>query len=113
MLKLADALQVGPSFEPLYGFDLVITKNYAEFVMQFCEDYENIPKKIETNLKNQTKGAAGRWPYDSLKENLLESLSFLHSFNVVHLDIKHENIGWSNNKNKAIFLDFGFSKMLN
>lgn len=42
----------------------------------------------------------------------MENLKKMHSLKMVHRDIKHSNIGWSNFFNRWIFLDFGFSTIL-
>ena len=36
----------------------------------------------------------------------------MHSFGFVHLDVKPENIAFSENLEKHIFLDFGLSKLI-
>lgn len=40
------------------------------------------------------------------------SLKFMHSLNIIHGDIKPENILWSHMQNKFVFVDFGYSKSL-
>lgn len=34
---LADALEVGPKMAKVFGYDIVITKNYAFFTMEKCD----------------------------------------------------------------------------
>ena len=36
----------------------------------------------------------------------------LHSLHISHGDIKPDNIGWSNEKNKLVYLDFGFARYI-
>lgn len=36
LVKFAAALGVGPQWVPLYGYDLVMNKSEAEFVMELC-----------------------------------------------------------------------------
>jgi serine/threonine protein kinase len=36
----------------------------------------------------------------------------MHSLKVVHCDLKTSNIAWSSIYDKWVFIDFGFSKML-
>jgi serine/threonine protein kinase len=36
----------------------------------------------------------------------------MHEFKIVHLDIKPENIVWSEHYQKAVFIDFGFSDII-
>jgi serine/threonine protein kinase len=47
----------------------------------------------------------------NLKE-LLSQLRLLHEFHIVHLDVKPENVVWSENYKKAVFIDFGFSDII-
>ena len=42
----------------------------------------------------------------------MENLKIMHSLGIVHMDIKPENIGWSNEFKKWVFLDFGFARFL-
>jgi len=46
--------------------------------------------------------------FDELKNKLRK----LHCFNVVHLDIKPENIGFSPSLQEPVFIDFGLSKTI-
>lgn len=43
------------------------------------------------------------------KEDLLHSMMILHSFQIVHCDIKPDNIMWSPAYRKFVFIDFGLS----
>ena len=36
----------------------------------------------------------------------------MHSFKVVHMDIKPENIGYSPHHKKFVFIDFGFTEFI-
>lgn len=36
----------------------------------------------------------------------------MHSFNIVHADIKPDNIVFSPSLNKPVFIDFGFSSII-
>lgn len=40
------------------------------------------------------------------------SLKLLHSFQIIHMDIKLDNIVWSQLYNKFVFIDYGFSKYI-
>jgi serine/threonine protein kinase len=40
-------------------------------------------------------------------------LSIIHSFRIVHGDIKPENIVFSKQLKKCVFIDFGFSQIIN
>lgn len=74
MCKLFSTLGIGPLIKPLSGFDLIIYQNTVEFCMEVCEKSH----------------------FDS-NEVLKESLKTMHSFNIIHGDIKPENIMWSPN----------------
>lgn len=39
---------------------------------------------------------------------LKDSLRLMHSFQIVHRDIKPDNIMWSDCHEKFVFIDFGF-----
>lgn len=41
-----------------------------------------------------------------------EDLSLMHSFQIIHGDIKIDNIMWSPSHEKNVFIDFGLSKLL-
>jgi len=43
---------------------------------------------------------------------LKKSLLKLHLFNIIHFDIKPDNIGFSNHFKKWVFLDFGLTKII-
>ena len=48
---------------------------------------------------------------DSLN-TLYDSLSLMHSFGIVHGDVKPENIMWSPSLQKNVFIDFGLSTVV-
>lgn len=41
-----------------------------------------------------------------------ESLQLMHSLNIIHGDIKLENVMWSSTFQKNVFIDFGLSRIL-
>ena len=90
--KLASCLKIGPKVVPLFGYDILIHENSFEFVMEYCE--------------------GGIIDKERMKQDLMENLKIMHSLGIVHLDIKPENISWSNKFKKWIFLDFGFARYL-
>ena len=45
-------------------------------------------------------------------ELLKNKLQLLHAFNIVHLDIKPENIAYSPAYNEYVFIDFGLSRII-
>jgi serine/threonine protein kinase len=63
--------------------------------MEYCND--PLERKINMQLLN-----------DQLKENLLR----LHAFNIIHNDIKVDNIAFSPFFNRFIFIDFNLSRVI-
>ncbi len=47
-----------------------------------------------------------------MEKDLKESLLRLHSFGVIHHDIKNYNIAFSNEFSRFVFIDFGLSKII-
>lgn len=47
-----------------------------------------------------------------MQNQLKENLRIMHSFQICHCDIKPFNIVWSRERKRALFIDFGLSKML-
>lgn len=43
------------------------------------------------------------------EQDLYENLAVMHSLRMIHYDIKPQNIGYSKNQGRAVFLDFGLS----
>lgn len=72
-----------------FGFDMLIYDDFIEFPMEMCA------------------------PFKLKKNNLKKQLAFMHSLGIIHGDIKSENIMWSPTYHKNVFIDFGFTKMLN
>lgn len=63
--KLSSALKIGPLIYDLFGFDLIVSKEYIEFGMEIC------------TRKQVTDG-------NMLKDELF----LLHFFHIIHGDIK-------------------------
>lgn len=45
-------------------------------------------------------------------EKMSDDLFTIHSFQIIHGDIKFQNIMWSPKHKKNVFIDFGLSKVL-
>ncbi len=43
----------------------------------------------------------------SIEENLIENMRIMHILKIIHRDIKPNNIMWSNEFQKPVFIDFG------
>jgi serine/threonine protein kinase len=92
LLKVAAILKVGPQLSNLFGFDIVVFKDCAEFCMEQCRPIYEF-------------SAAMMWA-------LKLKLRSLHCLNIVHLDIKPDNISFSPFLNEPILLDFGLSDVV-
>lgn len=88
--KLFSALRIGPQVMRKMGFDLVIYANTVEFCLEQC---------TFAHLEH-------------LERDLPSSLQMMHQMRIVHGDIKPENIMWSPQFQKNVFLDFGLSRLL-
>lgn len=73
-MSVASALKIGPKIRPIFGFDLIVASNGLYFCMDLCEiNHVQAEEKME----------------------LAEKLFLLHQLQIVHLDIKPDNIGFS------------------
>lgn len=88
-VKLFSALKIGPVVHKIFGFDMLIFQDTVEFCMELCQ-----PIEIRE---------LGR---------ITDNLYTMHSFRIIHGDIKLENIMWSPNHKKNVFIDFGLSKLI-
>ena len=89
MTKLFFTFGVGPQLNDIFGFDLLVFQNSVVFAMEVCQK----PKKEFLNT-------------------LYDSISLMHSFGIVHGDVKPENIMWSPSLQKNVFIDFGLSRVV-
>jgi serine/threonine protein kinase len=92
-LKIASTLGYGPKLFKIFGFDLVCFENAIEFSMEFCQLPE--ANKLE-----------------KLESDLFTGLKAMHSLQIVHQDIKTENVSWSSEFKRWVFLDFGFASFI-
>ena len=92
VFQMAAKLDCGPAMPKIFAFDMVIFKNCIEFTMEFC------------NHRLQ--------PGPSLAADLIFALRSLHSINVIHFDIKPDNICFSEQAGKAVFIDFGLHEVV-
>ena len=113
MLKLASTLGVGPQFENIYGYDVIITKDTVEFAMEYCSTnklliFQEVLGVKVTKKADLTESRIKQFA-DRVQSDCLSAISILHSFQIAHKDIKPDNIGWSRKKKKFVFLDYGFA----
>ena len=93
LIHIAAALEVGPHKSAVFGFDLVAFRDEIVFCMEFCDGIRTISEHDVKQIK--------------------QKLKTLHRLRIVHLDIKPENLGFSPHNFSPVFIDFGFSKVLN
>lgn len=92
--KICSALGIGAAAHPSQGgFDLVCYENVVEFFMEECEPLQRIPI---------IKG--------TLRDRLMYCLGVMHSFGLIHKDIKPANIVYSPTIQDLVFIDFGVSE---
>jgi serine/threonine protein kinase len=89
---VAAILKVGPQLSNIFGFDIAVFKDCAEFCMEQCRPIYGFNAEMVRALKMKLRS--------------------LHCLNIVHLDIKPENISFSPSLNEPILLDFGFSDVV-
>lgn len=93
ILRIASALKIGPNLNRSLGFDMFLYDNCIEFAIEECIHLSNI--QITSNL------------IEKLKNNLLD----LHKLQIVHLDIKPENLMYSPAYRSIVFIDYGLSEI--
>lgn len=92
-MKLASALKIGPKIYNDFGFDIIAYLDCFEFVMEKCDQFNTRSYDINT-----------------IKSDLQLNLIRLHVLQIIHHDIKMDNICYSNAFERYVFLDFGFSR---
>ena len=90
--KIASLLEIGPSYQKIFGFDVLLLDDSIEFAMEMCE----------CNI-GEIKG---------MEKDLMQGMKTMHSLKIVHRDIKDKNVSWSPTFKKWVFLDFGFATFL-
>lgn len=92
-------LKIGPEVLFESNYDLVCFSNCIEFIMELCQ---NPCKSIDFMSQ---RGLS----VSKIEEDLLESLKLLHSLNIVHKDIKPDNILFSDSLQRFVLTDFGIT----
>ena len=75
-----------------FGFDLLIFNNRIEFAMERCTSISEFNEKIEADI----------W----------RNMATLHQWKVLHMDINPQNIMYSPHFQKVVFIDYGFSEVV-
>lgn len=90
--KLCSALSIGPQVETYIPFDLVVYSNAIQFHLERCQPTHEAPTHIH-----------------QLERDLRYNLAVLHSFGIIHKDVKPANTLWSERLQKFLLCDFGIS----
>jgi serine/threonine protein kinase len=91
--RICSALGVGPKVRTFQNFDVVCYDNAAQFLLEKCKP-----------LQSQ--------PLDEIEPQLLYCLKVMHTFKLIHKDIKPANIMYSPSLQNFVLLDFGVSTYL-
>ena len=102
LLKLASYLGTGPQLEKDVYFDLLIYNREIVWPMEMCDTESMIFKQYDDEYQIERVS-------QKISAELWEALRINHMFNIMHLDIKNDNIAFSPKLNKWIFLDYGMS----
>lgn len=99
LLAIKDCKNIRPSVEEMNKFSLLIMKNGGLNIEQFVGQF----KKQNANTENM------RQIIDFLVEGirLLEGLELFLDNDIIHHDLKSQNIVYNQSKNRVNFIDFG------
>lgn len=87
-------MKIGPFVKNFLGVDIFIYENCVEFPMEMGDSLDNVE-----NIEN-------------LEQDLFKNIAIMHGVQMVHMDIKPENICFSPHFKKFVFIDFGFSRLI-
>lgn len=90
--KLLSVLKIGPKLMKTFGFDLIFSPTRAYFSLEECQS-------LNCNKINVSKAT----------NELKQSLRLLHKLQIIHYDIKPDNIMFSHYHKKYVFIDFGLA----
>jgi serine/threonine protein kinase len=91
-MKICAALGCGPNVESNFGFDLISYDDSVMFCMEECVKIHNVTEEHIASLK--------------------QSLRLMHSFKIIHFDIKPDNFLFSPYFRRPVFIDFGLSEVI-
>jgi len=99
LLAIKDCKNIRPSVEEMNKFSLLIMKNGGLNIEQFAGQF----KKQNANTENMGQ------IIDFLVEGirLLEGLELFLDNDIIHHDLKSQNIVYNQSKNRVNFIDFG------
>lgn len=90
-LKLFSELKIGPKLKQSFGFDLIISHDCIEFSMELCKPFVLTPEN---------------------EQKLIENMKKMHLLQIVHRDIKPDNLMWSEEYQTPVFIDFGVTTFI-
>lgn len=76
------------------GFDLMIYNDCVAYAMEYCQNSNYVQ------------------PFALSRYQLQSKLLKMHAIKFIHMDIKEDNICFSNIKKDYVFIDYGLSKII-
>ncbi len=109
-------------FSPITNTCLDVDMVKIEKEIEKCNAIKDTKKFVLSEMKYEGKTTLGEYLLLKSKskelllrelfysfEKIIESLEKLHEINIIHLDLKENNLIYSNNKERPIIIDFGLS----
>ena len=90
---MVSRLKSGPKMPKIFGFDLLVYSDCIEYSMEFCRQRLKAEPRLATELK--------------------AALRNFHSLKIIHFDIKPENICFSEEQGRYVFIDLGLHRVIN
>ena len=92
ILKICSAMGCAPRLERCLGFDIVVYDDCLQYAMERGRPFAEMTSEHRAGLCSR--------------------LRLMHDFGIVHIDVKPENVVWSESHQRAVFIDFGFSEII-
>lgn len=92
---LAGLLEVGPKIHRLFGFDIILYNDCADYVLEVCQNLSEYNGHME-----------------DVEEDLKYGLRILHSLQICHCDIKPDNIMYCPRLKRVVYVDFGLARVV-
>jgi serine/threonine protein kinase len=92
ILKICAAMGCAPRLEGCLGFDVVVYDDCLQYAMERGRPFAEMTPELRAGLRQR--------------------LRLMHDFGIVHTDVKPENVVWSESRQCAVFIDFGFSEAI-
>jgi len=101
-------------------YDFIETDNYNCLIMENCgislENLINNSKLINFVMINNTKysfNILNKKLFNSIKNNMVKCLEYIHNYDIIHRDIKPANFIYNETTKSLKLVDFGLSYILN